>query len=394
MHLSRRELLKLLSTLGAAGPVTPWLARVAEASPADVTSMRISRYEVLPVRVPMAEHLREAWTASWTNQKRDQTTFDPIFVRLYSDIGLVGLGESKMPRAQTEAALKSMIGHSPWEYIQDDEIQGILIAIYDLLGKATGLPVARLLSAHPKERIVQTWWSQCFPPALMATEAKRGVEQGYRVHKIKIRPWEDPIDQAAAIAAVVPKDFKIWADANAWWGAKNQWGDKSIWADSVDGAIHVLRRLAAFPNFFGIESPFERQQLAAYRQLRHKIPFRMAEHIDGGDPMQYIREELLDAFITGAPRLGSTFSDLAAVAKAAGVPLWVEHSIDNGIAQVFQAHQAAAFPGVEYCISTTHCLQDDCMEEPFTMESGFYYVPRKPGLGVSLDEKAVDRYRI
>ena len=34
------------------------------------------------------------------------------------------------------------------------------------------------------------------------------------------------------------------------------------------------------------------------------------------------------------------------MAEATGVPLWVEHSIFTGISQVFQAHQAAAFPGI------------------------------------------------
>jgi L-alanine-DL-glutamate epimerase-like enolase superfamily enzyme len=372
---------------------TPWLARIASGATGDVASMRIARYEILQARVPFADRLQEAWNASWKNQKRDQTNYDLVFVRLYSDNGLMGLGEAKMKRAEAEAILKKMIGRSPWEYAQDDQLRGILIAVYDLLGKATGLPVSRLLAPHPKREIIQTWWSQCFPPDLMASEAKTGADLGYRVHKIKIRPWQDPVEQASAIAAVVPKDFKIWADANAWWGADNRWEDKSVWVRSVDGAIHTLRKLAAFPYIFGIESPFGRQELTAYRQLRRKIPFRMAEHIDGADPMVYIREDLLDAFITGSARLGTYFTELAAVAKATGVPLWVEHSIDNGIAQVFQAHQAAAFPGVEYCISITHCLADDCMLEPFTMENGFYKLPQKPGLGVTLDEKAVDKYR-
>lgn len=221
-----------------------------------------------------------------------------------------------------------------------------------------------------------------------------GVAQGYRVHKIKIRPWQDPIDQMSAIGAAVPKEFKVWADANGWWARANPWKDQSVWGASVDGALHVLRRLAAFPNVMGIESPVGRLELQAYRQLRGKVPLRVAEHIDGADPMTYIREGLLDAFITGAPRLGATFSDLAAVGKAAGVPLWVEHSIDNGIGQVFQAHQAAAMPGVEYCISITHCLEDDCMTEPFAMSEGYFGIPKKPGLGVSLDEAAVDKYQV
>lgn len=82
------------------------------------------------------------------------------------------------------------------------------------------------------------------------------------------------------------------------------------------------------------------------------------------------------------------------MAETTGIPLWVEHSISWGVNQVFQAHQHAAFPGVEYSISITHVLEDDLMLEPFEMQSGFFEVPTEPGLGVSLDEDAIEKYRV
>ena len=67
----------------------------------------------------------------------------------------------------------------------------------------------------------------------------------------------------------------------------------------------------------------------------------------------------------------------------------------SGISQVFQAHMAAALPSVEFTISLTHTLEDDLVVEPFVVErGGLYKVPTKPGLGVTLDEKAVEKYRI
>ena len=60
----------------------------------------------------------------------------------------------------------------------------------------------------------------------------------------------------------------------------------------------------------------------------------------------------------------------------------------------FPAHQAAAFPGIEYAISVTHVLEDDLIFEPFEMNEGFHEVPRTPGLGVSLDTDAIEKYRI
>jgi L-alanine-DL-glutamate epimerase-like enolase superfamily enzyme len=341
---------------------------------------RISRYEILTATVPFAERVREAWLESWKHQKRDQSDYSLTFVTLHSDDGLTGIGEAKMPRAQAEAILKKMVGREAGEFAGDDSLKGILIAVYDLLAKAANMSVARLLNPKAKAKIVPTWWSQCFPPAVMASEAKLGYSLGYRVHKVKARPWQDPIAQAGAMCTVVPKTYKFWADANATWA-------------TVEKTIEVTRELAKFSNYFAIESPVPRQDMDAYRKLKGRLPLKISEHVDGIDIDQWVREGLLDAWISGTPKLGKYVANLAEKAVAAKAPIWIEHSIDNGVAQVFQAHQCAAYPGLEYSIAVTNVLADDCMKEPFTVRDGYYAIPSKPGLGVSLDEDAIDRYR-
>ena len=108
--------------------------------------------------------------------------------------------------------------------------------------------------------------------------------------------------------------------------------------------------------------------------------------------MPFIREKLLDALVTGGP-IGKTLVQRALMAEVTGIPLWVQHSILTGVAQVFQAHQTAAFPGIQYAVSITHVIQDDLMVEPFEMKNGYYEVPTKPGLGVHLNDEAMDKYR-
>ncbi len=101
-------------------------------------------------------------------------------------------------------ALKRMVGHSPWEYVFNDGIGGAQTAIYDLLGKAIGLPVCRLLSPNPKKRIMQAFWSLSYPPDLLATEAKHGGGPGIPRAQGEDPAWEDPVAQAQAIFAAVP----------------------------------------------------------------------------------------------------------------------------------------------------------------------------------------------
>ncbi len=358
--------------------MAPALACALRAAPG---RSRISRYEIATVKIPFAERVREAWISSWKNQKRDQNDFVVHFVKLSTGDGLVGIGEAKMEAAKARAILDGMVGRSPWDYVLDDSIRSILIAVYDLLGKAAGKPVARLFSEQPKRSIIPTWWSQCFPPPVMAAEAKLAVERGYKVHKVKARPWEDAVEQAAAMCAVVPKDFKIWVDANSTWA-------------TVERTLDLTRKLAGFSNYLAVESPIARANVEGYRQLKGKMALPVAEHVDGIDVNQWTREGLLDAWISGAPKLGAYLKGLAESAQSERKPIWIEHSIDNGIAQVFQAHQAAAWPSLQYSISVTHVLEDDCMREPFLVRNGEYTLPSKPGLGVSLDEAAIDKYRI
>jgi L-alanine-DL-glutamate epimerase-like enolase superfamily enzyme len=59
-----------------------------------------------------------------------------------------------------------------------------------------------------------------------------------------------------------------------------------------------------------------------------------------------------------------------------------------------QAHQAAAYPGIEYTVDASVTAEDDLVKEPFTMKEGFYDIPETPGLGVTLDDDAIDRYRV
>ena len=340
---------------------------------------RISGYELIQTRVPMDERVRVAWQRSFFRQGRFQTHYQPLIVKLFTDDGLVGISDADMGAESARGILESLVGSSPWEHLLEDRLGGILVAIYDLIGKATGLPVSRLFAARTKTHVQQTWWSQCFPPELMASEARRGADLGFRVHKVKARPWEDPIEQAEAICDAIPRDMRVWVDANAWWG-------------SVGRTLHFCERLSKFHQYFAIESPFARERIDDYRLLRGKTALQVSEHIPA-DPMPFVREGLVDAFVVGKP-MGRTLVQRALMAEETRIPLWVEHSISSGVNQVFQAHQAAAFPGIEYAISVTHVLEDDLMLEPFEMKEGFYELPREPGLGVSLDMDAIEKYRV
>lgn len=370
-EIHRRDLLRMGLGLGAAAAL-PAQAKAA-------AKMRLSKYEIYPTSIPMAQRVRAAWEESYRLQGSFQTHYSAVMVRVHTDEGLSGVCEALTSPAQAEAILKRMMGKSPIDFWQDDSISGMLMAVHDILGQASGMSVARLLSPSPATRIQHTWWTHCLPPDLMAAEAKLGASLGYRVHKVKARPWQDPLEQAAAMCAVVPKEYRFWADANASWGSPSR-------------ALHFIHGLAKHSNYFAVESPVQYRNVGSFRELKGKSPLKIAEHM-GEDPMVFVREGLLQAWVIGGP-LGRTMAKRALMAEVTGVPLWVEYATQSGVAQVYQTQQAAAYPGIEYCISVTHCLEDDLMVEPFKMEAGYYTVPKGPGLGATLDMAAVEKYRV
>ena len=187
---SRRNFLATLSSIGGLGAVNIAMGRAHAATPASCASQRITRYEVIPVRVPMHERVREVFAEVYRKQGINRDYYDSTLVKLYTDEGLMGVGDALLnvedslgSVPEVEAICKRLIGHSPWEFLMDDNLGGVLMAVYDLIGQASGLPVSRLFAPNPKTHIVQSWWSQCFPSDLMASEAKLGYDLGYRVHR-------------------------------------------------------------------------------------------------------------------------------------------------------------------------------------------------------------------
>ena len=382
---SRRDFLATLASMAAMGSVQLAFSRANSATSPSVTRQRITRFEVIPVRVPMNDRIRDVFAEVYRKQGIDRDYYDSTLVKLFTDEGLVGVGDALLnvedslgSVGQAEAICQRLVGHSPWEFLLDDSLGGVLMAVYDLIGKAAGLPVSRLFAAQPRKKIVQTWWCQCYPPDLMASEAKLGYDLGYRIHKVKARPFEDPIAQAEAITSAVPSDTGIWVDTNGTW-------------KTVEHSLKMGQRLSRFPEYFAVETPCESRGPESFRQLKGSFPLGLAEHIPA-DPMPFVREKLVQALVVGGP-IGKTLTQRALMAEVTGIPLWIQHGIFTGVAQMFQAHQAAAFPGIEYAVSITHVIQDDLMAESFIMKDGYYELPTEPGLGVHFDEDAVDKYR-
>src|SRR5207248_10690242 len=132
----------------------------------------------------------------------------------------------------TDEAVARVIGRNAADLLGDDTLgAGLQMAVYDVAGKALGVPVDRLFGL-PQVRAwcPIAWWNTKMPPEMLAEEAREAVAQGYLAHKMKARPWFDVYAQVNAIAEATPPSYRIEID----------WNDMLL---NVGSAAPVLREL-------------------------------------------------------------------------------------------------------------------------------------------------------
>ena len=140
------------------------------------------------------------------------------------------------------------------------------MAIYDLVGKAHGVPVHRLLNLpQVRQWCPISWWNVDMPPEEFAAEAREAVERGYTSHKIKGRPWWDIYAQVEAIAQAVPDYYHLDID----------WNQMLV---NASNAAPVLQRLDQYPIVSLYESPIPQGDVEGNRRLRDKITRPIAHH--------------------------------------------------------------------------------------------------------------------
>jgi len=141
--------------------------------------VRIKDVERIVVDVPFTPRCQE-WNAREIGQWRIVEV-----IRVTTDApDLVGYGEtilhytwSRVP----EAAIERVKGGNPADFLGDDSLgAGLQMALYDLVGKALGVPVYRLFNLpRVREWCPISWWNIDMPPEAYAAEAKEAIANGY-----------------------------------------------------------------------------------------------------------------------------------------------------------------------------------------------------------------------
>ena len=334
--------------------------------------MKITKIDVIPVKVPYHEGINEMFTQR--NLYQNNTVY-----RVHTDEGIVGIGDDG---GQPDEELQKYIGRDPFEFMNGHAPTPLQQAFYDIMGKALGVPVYQLLGEKVQDKVPIGYWSIDMAPEEWANEAKHAYSLGYRLHKIKARPWFDIIEQVQAISEAVPSaDYKLRVDPN----------------DSFETparAIEVAKLLRDY-NIEAFETPIPQSNIDGYLEIRRGCDMPITIHFGNPDPVEAIKANMNDSFIIAYPdSRAANAKREAAIAESAHLPLWLQ-IVGLGMTTTYLTHLGATMPNATMSSITLNCLRAyDLIKPAIQMQDGYATVPDRPGLGVELDEDALENCRV
>ena len=369
--------------------------------------MKISQVEAIPINVP----LKAGLTTKTSHGEHIDSPY--VIVRIHSDEGLVGLGEATLsPRWSGEtspgcvAAIQGLLapvllGEDPTSVqLLRQKMDGAIrlnpytkaaveMALWDLAGKATGLPVYQLLGGRVRQGLPIKMVVGAFEVSKSVKLARQFLEWGTRCLKVKVGldPEQD-LQRVQAVRELTGADFPIGIDANCGW--------------TPSQAKHMLSRLREFDILFA-EQPIPTADAAELAALRRHtdIPLMADESVfTPHDAWQLTKLRAVDILSVNPGKHGGLLGTLEVshIAKAAGITCSMGSNLELGIGTAAMLHVAAAAPGInserfpgDFIGPLYHKV--DMLETSLTLGPERALVPEGPGLGVELNEEQLEKYR-
>ena len=369
--------------------------------------MKITRVEPIPILVP----LKVGLTTKTAHGEHIDSPY--VIVRVHTDEGLVGLGEATLsPRWSGETSPGCV---AAIEHLLDPALQGadpqdvgaclerinraitlnpftkaaVEMALWDIAGKAAGLPVYRLLGGKVRETLPMKMVVGAFDTPRAVALAKRFLDWGVKHLKVKVglNPAQD-LERVQAVRELAGPNITLGIDANCGW--------------SLPTARRMLRAMEAYDLSFA-EQPVGTGDPHDLAQLRREtsIPIMADESVF----------TLSDAWALTSCRAADILSiypgkhggilpalSIANVAQAAGITCSMGSNLELGIATAAMLHLGAASPGINSQTYPGDFLgplyhEADMITRPLGLGPEVAVVPEGPGLGVELDEDQLEKWR-
>jgi galactonate dehydratase len=324
-----------------------------------------------------------------------------LFVKVYTDEGITGIGEcSGWPRV-IETAVQDLrallVGEDPahierlWQKMMTaimahgmtgtvgaGAMTGIDMALWDIKGKALGVPVWNLLGGKVRDRI--RIYAHANTPEVALSLKERGITA------VKCGGVSNPVKKVAALREAIGEDMDLMIDLHG-----------PPWLTPADAAA-VARELEPY-KLLWVEDPIAPENLEGYRRIRDSANVPLA----AGERMatiwglrELIERELVDVAQPDTGRAGgiTQMKKIAAMAEAHHI-MMAPHSGSLGpVAEYAALHLLASIPNA----LILERIEDDWEGRGRTVvphpvqQDGYLTVPDTPGLGVDIDEDFVAQF--
>ncbi|HET7626799.1 MAG TPA: mandelate racemase/muconate lactonizing enzyme family protein [Bacillales bacterium] len=359
-----------------------------------------------------------------------------LLVQVHTDEGLTGIGEAASyggPMESTEAVIlhelkPRLIGEDPFQVerlfrkmtipshqhgrkgILFTAVSGIDIALWDIIGKATNTPLYRLLGGYREK--VEAYASAGFyaegkSPDDLANEMAGYVEAGFKGVKMKIgrnlEPMlnplhnmdhtdfatvslEEDIERVAKVREAIGPKTKLAIDAN------------NAWTPSL--AIKMARAFEPY-NIEWFEEPVDTEDIEGSALVAHQLDMPVSGYeteVGLYGFRELITRRAVDIVQPDVIWSGGVTEckKIAAFAHAYGLPV-IPHVFSSAVSLVANLHFIASIPngGLLEFDQNPNPLRSELFNEEIKIDAeGRVNVPNRPGLGVTLNEDTVKKYKV
>jgi galactonate dehydratase len=339
-----------------------------------------------------------------------------LFLQVQTDEGIVGIGEAYScgPDDATERVIQDfatwLVGRDPreverlWQLmyngsrfpggsVVNSAISGIEHALWDIKGKALGVPVYELLGGRCRDRVRVYQSPHGRTPAELAANAQELIARyGYTALKIGPQPsgsnslpWNRVLRESAArleaVRRAVGEDVDIATDPHA------------MIFEPIR-ALELIDALQPYRPFF-VEEPLRPENVDALAKLRaqSRVPIAAGE-------MLYTKFEFRDLLVKEAADIIQPdvcvaggileLKKIAAMAEAFYVDV-APHNPMGPVATAVNVQLAACTPNVQILeyIPDDQSPRRDLVVEPLSVRDGYLEIPTAPGLGIELNVEAL-----
>jgi L-alanine-DL-glutamate epimerase-like enolase superfamily enzyme len=334
-----------------------------------------------------------------------------IVVRIRTDNGLVGLGESVVARYFSGESLASaydlvtnvfaevLVGRDPTEVnalrtlmrrlsVNNSGARAAVeMALLDVVAQAADMPLFRLYGGRARESVPTIWHVSGGTPEAMAAEAGEAVAEGYPLIKVKVgNDVDHDIAATYAVREAIGNDTVLLPDANQGW--------------NVADALRYLRAVAdARPGF--VEQPVDRDDMVGMATLVDRSPVLVAADegiFDAKQLRSYLAMNAVGAVVVKLMKAAGPVGvrDVVAVADAAGLGVHLAGMAgQTSISAAHGAHLGLALPRLRFGSGISpQYLADDICTERFLPIAGHLHPSDKPGCGVTIDEEKLQKFRL